>query len=440
MTRTLPQLPTFFDATPETLLVDTEDIITTTRQVWDRICANISTDDATFDNVIAPIIQDENAKLVRRRIIAFYPSVAKSKAVREAAREATKVLSAADIELYSRADMFKLVNFIEAKSQGGTQDLDSESQHYLTKLKQKFIENGCNIQDPGLRARFALKLKELKSVNSQVSQNFHEETAGVWFTQDELAGVPEALVARFKRGSDQHEGYYWVSTKTPFSTPVLRHATVEETRKRMFYAVKNRLPENVKLFRQLVLLRDETARMLGYAHHLSFTTSQKASQTPEFVYSLIDQLRRKVQPAAAQNVNDLLQLKLADQTKGDASSKNVKMYLWDQSYYADKQASAVQPDPDRVSQYFELYHTFDRILEMFGGLLDTRFDLITEEEQHQIGNGATLTWHEDVLIYAVWDTRKEGTFLGYAYFDFFSRDGKYSHNGHYATTWVSQSA
>lgn len=436
MDHTLPQLPPVFDATADTIVSDAEAVIKRTNDVWNKICANLSTSDATFDNAILPIIRDENVKLVRTRLIAFYPSVATSKALREATREATKLLNASDIVLYSRVDMFQLVNSVNLKAQNGVVDLDPESRHYLTKLRRKFIENGCNIDDPNLKHKFSLKLTELKRINSQVSQNFHEETAGVWFTKEELAGVPESLMGRFRRGSGEYEDRYWVSTKTPFSTPVLRYADLEETRKKMFYAVKNRLPENVSLFRQLVLLRDDIARMLGYAHHLAFTTSQKAAQTPEFVYSLLNELREKIEPAAAQNAQELLHLKIATLGQDNVTSDEVKLCLWDQMYFANKQMDDIRPNQERVSQYFELYHTLERILNVLGGLLDTRFELITAERQTQIGAGRPLTWHEDVLLYAVWNTRDEA-FLGYAYFDLFSRDGKYTHNGHYALNWVS---
>jgi metallopeptidase MepB len=337
--------------------------------------------------------------------------------------------------------MYGLVISVNAKAQAGIVVLDMESQHYLAKLIGKFIANGCGIQDAYLKAKFTAKLNELKGINSQVVQNFHEEAAGLWFTGEELAGVPASFMARFKQGEEVEHGepgkQYWVSTKTPFSTPVLRYAKREDTRKKMFYAVKNRLPDNVKLFRQLVLLRDETARLLGYAHHLAMTTSQKTAQTPEFVYSLLNQLRRKVHVAATQNAKELLQLKLASMEKDAALSEDVKVYLWDQMHLAQQQETT-RLDQEKVAQYFELHDTFRCILDMIGGLFDTRFVLITPEQQHRLGAGRRLTWHQDVSMYAVWDTRRGDSFLGYAYFDFFSRAGKYSHNGHYATTWVSE--
>ncbi|KAK2609106.1 hypothetical protein QQS21_002333 [Conoideocrella luteorostrata] len=435
-TPTPPQLPVIFDATPETLLSDAAHAVNATTALYDAILADVSVENATFANVILPIFLHENVWFNKTRAMRLYASTAPSKAVREASYRATTMLDIADVELYSRVDIFQLVKAAGNAVDNDAVALDAQSQHYLAKLIRKFIDNGCDIPDQSVRCQFSSHVRKLGEVNRRIAQNLDREATGVWFTEAELEGVPNMLMSRFKGGNTaEHEGSYWVSTKTPFSTPVLRHARLEETRKRMFYAVKNRIPENVDLFRQLVLLRDDISRMLGYAHHLARTTSRKVAQTPEFVTSLLCQLKERLSSAAIENARDLLQLKAKDIRDGGSSGDGSKLYVWDQEYYARKQIDAVKPDESRTSQYFELFTTFGTILEIFGRLLDTRFDRITAEQQRHLGAGKPLVWHEDMLMYSVWDTRQDDTFLGYAYFDFFSRDGKYTHNGHYAIQW-----
>jgi metallopeptidase MepB len=71
-----------------------------------------------------------------------------------------------------------------------------------------------------------------------------------------------------------------VKTKLPHPNNVLARAKSENTRKKIYYAIKNRLPQNIPLFRELVLARDTLARMLGYSSYLAYKTADKMVKPP----------------------------------------------------------------------------------------------------------------------------------------------------------------
>jgi metallopeptidase MepB len=70
-------------------------------------------------------------------------------------------------------------------------------------------------------------------------------------------------------------------------------------------------------------------------------------------------------------------------------------------------------------------------------MFDVRFNHITAERQKELGDNMPVLWHEDVMMFAVWDNSTSGHFMGYAYFDFYPREGKYTHAGHYSLQPVS---
>ncbi|KAI7235205.1 hypothetical protein KC330_g4429 [Hortaea werneckii] len=88
-------------------------------------------------------------------------------------------------------------------------------------------------------------------------------------------------------------------------------------------------------------------------------------------------------------------------------------------------------DAGEISQYFEMSGTIQRTLGifesvfgiMFAQLDDQNVDFLTNREGRQ-----ALTWHPDVLVFAVWDAPQcdvgEQPFLGYLYMDLFCRPGK----------------
>lgn len=435
LSRSPPQLPRAFDATPLSLIDEAKALIDHTRTIWDEVALSVKPNHATFKNTVIPIITDENQKYMRLRILKFYSSTSPSKELRDASNSATSLLNDADVELYSRVDIYRLVSAVLSDIRQERKDLDDESIYYVEKLHRKLGQNGCGITDVGKKQAFEQAQKRIQELVRQCTSNLHEDSSGIWLSVEELEGVPEKILAHLKQGEASHEGQIWVKTKVPHPYKIISHAKSEDTRRKIYYAMKNRLPQNVPLFRELVLRRDEVARLLGYPNYFAYKTADKMIGTPEKVISILDEIRKRIRPHAVEAAHELLELKIKDAIARGETKEDQKLFLWDESFYDRIKTQYESKIRSTLSEYFELYHTLDKLLGLFGHIFDTRFELITPEEQSVLGGGKPLVWHEDVSMYAVWDTRKSDEFLGYAYFDFFPREGKYGHGGSYATQW-----
>lgn len=412
-------------------------MIDRTRTVWRDILSTVKPESATFDNVIEPIIQDENEKSTSMRLLRFYASTSTSKGLRDASNAAVTVFANAEVDLFSKAEMFALVDAVMARHPFG-EGLQDEAYNYLEKLYSKFWQNGCGISNKIVKAHFERCQKRLKDLERECNKNLHEETTGLWLTREELDGVPSSFMSQFKQGEGEREGHFWVATKVPQSSPIMNHAEREATRRKMFYAIQNRMPENVPLFRELVLLRDETARLLGYPNHAALKTASKLVKNPETVTSILSEIMTRLVPRGAEYARELQELKNNEAAARGKHSTDI--FLWDQSYYARQQSEkeTAHAGGAELSEYFELHHTLAKLLQMFEHLFATRFEIITPEQRLDLGSNKPLIWQEDVLLFAVYDSDKLG-FLGYAYFDLFSREGKYTHCGHYSLQAVSTS-
>ena len=71
-------------------------------------------------------------------------------------------------------------------------------------------------------------------------------------------------------------------------------------------------------------------------------------------------------------------------------------------------------------------------MEIYEHIFDIKFQQITDQYAEGIlGYDAKyLKVHTDCLVFSLWES-KSNAFIGYMYFDFFPRDGKYTHRGHY---------
>jgi metallopeptidase MepB len=188
---------------------------------------------------------------------------------------------------------------------------------------------------------------------------------------------------------------------------------------------------NVPLFKEAIVLRDEAARLLGYADHASFRIEDKMAKDPATVMEFLGDLRKRLTAGGAKEVNHLLELKKADvETKGLSNDGNY--YLWDHRYYdrlmIEKEYNI---DETKIADYFPLQSTVRGMLRIFEELLGFVFVELDSDERQRVsptGKGEEIVWHEDVTVFSVWDDASEGDgFVGYLYLDLHPRQGKYGH-------------
>jgi Zn-dependent oligopeptidase len=80
-------------------------------------------------------------------------------------------------------------------------------------------------------------------------------------------------------------------------------------------------------------------------------------------------------------------------------------------------------------------------MAIYEHIFDLRFELIDDQKAQELlgDNTGYLKPQEDVVVFMV-ASQSSGRFIGYIYFDFHPRDGKYSHSGHYSLQPVSRCA
>lgn len=418
-----PQAPPSFTATPDSIVADTKSMLASSKKVTDDIVGRISLKDAAFKNVLLPMANDENQQTLKAHILGFYQSVSTDQALRDASTEAEKLMDDFSIEAAMREDVFKLV---DAALKSG-ESLDPESQRLLEKEHKGYVRNGLNIPAGPKRDRFKEIKKRLSQLGIAFSKNLNEENGGLWFTAKELDGVPADVLSLLKKEGDK----YFLTFKYPDLFPTLKYATNSETRKKVFIANENKSNQNVPLFREAILLRDEAARLLGYPNHAAFRIEDKMAKTPKTVDDFLGDLRGKLSQGGLDEIVTLKELKKDDlKTRGE--EYDGKYYLWDHRFY-DRvmEEKDYQLDQQLISEYFPLQNCIKGMLEIFEEIFGLQFVEIVGNDRDTIsatGKGNDIVWHEEVQVFSVWDDEGEGSgFVGYLYLDLFPRVGKYGH-------------
>ncbi|KAK5055997.1 hypothetical protein LTR84_012548 [Exophiala bonariae] len=418
-----PQAPPSFTATPDSVLADTKSMLASSKKVTDDIVVSISLKDASFKNVLLPMANDENQQTLKAHILGFYQSVSTDQALRDASTEAEKLMDDFSIEAAMREDVFKLV---DAALKSG-ENLDPESQRLLEKEHKGYVRNGLNIPAGPKRDRFKEIKKRLSQLGIAFSKNLNEENGGLWFTAQELDGVPTDVLSLLKKEGDK----YFLTFKYPDLFPTLKYATNSETRKKVFIANENKSNQNVPLFREAILLRDEAARLLGYPNHAAFRIEDKMAKTPKTVDDFLSDLRGKLSQGGLDEIATLKELK-KDDVKSRGEEYDGKYYLWDHRFY-DRvmEEKDYQLDQQLIAEYFPLQNCIKGMLEIFEEIFGLQFVEIVGGDRDTIsatGKGNDIVWHEEVQVFSVWDDEGEGGgFVGYLYLDLFPRVGKYGH-------------
>ncbi|KAI1177895.1 peptidase family M3 [Nemania sp. FL0916] len=426
-----PQSPPTFTGTKESIVDDAKALCDTTRSLLDRIAAEVPVQKASFASALAPMVEDENDAQLNSRILGFYQYVSADAELRNASTEAEKLMDDFSIECNMREDIYALVESAFKSQKTNEPHLDPESLRLLEKERKGYIRNGLGLPKGPQRDRFKEIKKRLSQIGIQFQKTLNEEDGGLWFTKEELDGVPDDVIGGLEKGTGENEGKVKLSFKYPDLFPALKFAKNPETRKKVFIANENKCNENVPLFKEAILLRDEAARMLGYANHAAFRIEDKMAKTPETVNTFLSDLRTKLAPGGVTEQAHLRELK-----KKDEEARGIKFdgtfYLWDNRFYDRMMVEQEYSiDEVKISEYFPLQSTVQGMLEIFEKLFGLVFVELDQSERQRLsptGKAEDISWHEDVIIFSVWDEPSEGDkFVGYLYLDLHPRQGKYGH-------------
>lgn len=412
-----PQERLLFATTAKSIADSTKQLIESSRQALDHIVATTSPQSADFQDVLLPLAHCRNAIATEAGILGFYKEVSGDASLRDESVKSKLLLDNFNNEIAMRKDLYVLIDSVIKKNEA----LDQESARLLRREHRSFLGNGL-----GLEAADGDKFSEIKTrinkATSEFRRNMNEENEYIDFTAHDLVGVPAHVLESTKLDND--EKIFRLTFQPNHFYPTMRYAQSSEARKRYMIGYETRCANNVSLFREIVLLRDEVARMLGHASHAGWRTGNLMAATPNTVMTFLDDLRRQLQPGLQNDLDALMKLK-SDYLADLEVDFDGKFYVWDISFYhrlmLEKQ---YRVDQKKIAEYFPIQAIVPAMLKNFQQLFGLVFQDVSQDMNEL--KATNQTWHEDVQVFDVWDSDDTGaSFLGFLYLDLYSREGKY---------------
>ncbi|WP_264535136.1 M3 family metallopeptidase [Flavobacterium sp. N1736] len=396
--------------------------ITLAKAEIDAIVNNPET--PTFENTV--VAMDYAGDILDRLSSVFFNlnSAETNDEMQKIAQEVSPLLSEFGNDITLNAALFAKIKTVYEQKEN--LNLTPEQTTLLDKKYKSFSRNGANLPEDK-KDKLREIDKELSKLSLQFGENVLAETNAFELhltDYNHLAGLPEGTIeaARLLAKSQEKEG--WIFTLDhPSYVPFLTYADNRELRKKMAIAFGARSFQNNEFDNQenvlkIAKLRFERANLLGYKTHAHFVLEERMAQSPEKVFTFLNDLLAKAKPAAQKEFAELTAF--AKELDGIE-----QLEKWDGAYYSEKlKQQLFNLDDEKLKPYFQLEKVLNGAFTVAKKLYGLTFTEVFDIDKY----------HQEVTTYEVTDT--DGNLVSIFYADFFPRKGK--RNGAWMTSFKSQ--
>ena len=374
----------------------------------------------TFDNTIVAL---ERAGHTLDRVGTLYnvwSSTMSSPEFQMVQREMAPRLAAFNDKINQNEALFKRVEAIYnwAQTPVGNKKLTAEQQRLVWLDYTNLVRSGAKLERPA-KARLTEINQELASLFTKFSNNVLYEEDNQFITlksEDKLKGLPQSVRdAEAASAVTKKQLGTWVIINTRSSVePFLTYSDRRDLREkvwRMFIMRGDNGDEhdNNATITQILQLRAERAKLLGYPTHSHWRLENAMAKTPERAMDLMMQVWKPAVARVHEEVADM-------QALADKEGAGIKIEPWDYRYYMERVRKVKYDlDQNEVKPYLQLDKLREAIHWVAGELFNFKF---TPAPNVPVA-------HPDIRVWEVSD-KTTGKHIGLWYFDPYARAGKRS--------------
>ena len=372
------------------------------------------TEAANFDNTIVALEDSGHAYGRSQRFLNIYTSTMNDKPMQAIESELTPLIAKFDDEVVQNDPLFQRIKTVyEAREKS---NLTDEQRRLVEVYYQYFVRQGAGLDEK--------KKERLRAINEKLASLYtdfrHNQLADeenyklVLDDEKDLEGLPDSLKAdAVTQAESKGLKGKWVITNTRSSMePFITFSSRRDLREKgwklwISRGDNNDQHDNKKIISEILKLRSERAKILGYPTHAHWVLEDNMAKTPDNAMELM----RKVWKATVARIHE----EVADmQAMADKEPEKIKIAPWDYRYYAEKvRLAKYNIDQNEVKEYLQMDKIRDGMFwaakQVYG------LDMVKVDDVPVI--------QKDVTVYEV---RRDGKQLGLWYFDPYARDGKNS--------------
>ncbi|GBU15361.1 oligopeptidase A [Polaromonas sp.] len=294
--------------------------------------------------------------------------------------------------------------------------LNAEQRQAHKNAIRNFVLSGAELTGSA-KERFAKIQERQAELSQKFSENALDATDAFTYdaNADEVVGIPADVLqnAQMQAQAEGKTGYR-LSLKMPCYLPVMQFAQSSALREILYKAYTTRAsdqaaPEfsqfdNSAVMREILSLRQEESRLLGYANFGEVSVVAKMAKSPEEVITFLRDLAQRARPYAEKDIADLRAFAANTLHLADPQP-------WDYAYIGEKLKEARYAFSEQeVKQYFPA----PKVLSGLFKIVETLFEV-------RISKDSAPVWNPGVEFYRI---ERDGQLLGQFYLDQPARTGK----------------
>ena len=405
-------LPAFSRIRPEHVVPAIDRLLAENRENISALLDN--TPNPTWHTLVEPIEQWEDRLGRAWSPVSHMNAVVNSDKLREAYNACLPKLSEYGTEMGQNERLFQAYQAVAAQADG----LDAGQRKVLDNALLDFHLSGVDLPAEQ-KQRFKAISQELSQLTSRYSDNVLDAT-NAWSKllddEDALAGLPQSALDLARQTAEQREQDGWLLTLDyPSFFPVMTYADDAALRREVYEAYQTRASDqgpqagqfdNSEIMEQILSLRYELARLLGFASYAERSLARKMARSTDEVLQLLHDLAARSRPQAQRELDELRAYAGEHHGVDD-------LQPWDIAYYSEKlRQHRYAITQEEVKPYFPENRVVPGMFQVVGRLYGVTF--------HEVDG--VDTWHPDVKFYEIRD--HDGSLRGQFYFDLYARQNK----------------
>ncbi|MEO0749173.1 MAG: M3 family metallopeptidase [Pseudomonadota bacterium] len=365
----------------------------------------------SFANTIEAL---EQAGKALDKVLAVFFSVsgADTNPMRQALqRSFSPKLAAYSSDIYENKALFERIESLwNARD---ALDLSDEQQRLLMLTRRGFVRAGAALSGDEA-ARMRVVRARLAELGTAFTQNLLADEAG-WYmelSEDDLEGLPDFVVAAAREaGREKEAGGPVVTLSRSIIVPFLQFSPRRDLRRKAFEAWEARganggETDNREITAEVLKLREERAKLLGYATFADYKLETEMAKTPEAVRDLLMKVWAPAKARADADAQVLTAMMREDGINDDLEP-------WDWRYYAEKRRKAEHDlDEAELKPYLQL----EKMIEASFACANRLFGL-------EFAPLDVPLYHPDCRA---WEVTRDGEHIAVFIGDYFARGSKRS--------------
>src|SRR5690349_5122377 len=331
-------------------------------------------------------------------------------------REMAPRLAAFNDQLTQNEPLFKRIEAVYNSPEKAKLKLEQQRVTWL--YYTNFVRAGARL-DANAKKRLSEINQQLAGLYTKFSQNVLAEETDQFLvlkSEDELAGLPQSLrdTAAAAAETKKQPGTWVIMNTRSSIDPFLTYSDRRDLREKAWRMFINRGDnggehDNNAIITEILQLRAERAKLLGYPTHAHWRLENAMAKTPEKAMELMEAVWKPAVARVHEEVADM-------QALADKEGANIKIEPWDYRYYMEKVRKAKYDlDQNEIKPYLQLEKLREGIFWVAGELFNFNFTPVTN----------VPVAHPDIRVWEVTDKTSK-KHIGLWYFDPYARAGKRS--------------